>query len=107
MKLTEALVVALALVVGVVPQFTHCKTGSMVAAGAGTSHLTTTAATMPPQPMHGIGDRGRRNAPCCDMSKHRALLFVLRGLSLSPPRTPLARCENMESDNGPSKFGGC
>lgn len=52
MKLTGALVVALALVVGVVRQFTHCKTGSMVAAGAGASHVTTAAAVTPAQPMH-------------------------------------------------------
>lgn len=51
MKLTGALVVALALVVGVVPQFMHCKTRSMVASGAGASHVTT-AATTAAQPMH-------------------------------------------------------
>ena len=72
MKLTGALVVALALVVGVVRQFTHCKTGSMVAAGAGASHVTTAAAVTPAQPMRcywtaraEIGSPCRSPPPAC------------------------------------------
>lgn len=58
MRIAAVLVVAMGLVIGVVPQFTHCKTGSTMGtngstttAGASTTAGVGTAATAKPAPM--------------------------------------------------------
>jgi len=78
MKVAAIALVALALVIGIVPQFTHCPTGAAMAGGAMAGSATGSAAATVTQPMRCYWSARAEIGVAAPLGVVGALLFVAR-----------------------------